>query len=141
MIKSKPATAGMLKEPLEKFRLRVLVNDNPAEAVKQVIANPATADFLGTAQILVGSGKLNAETAAALDASAGERLAKLDPSDTRTKVFCTILKADLLASQSKFTEAAAFIENSKPGLDPKAGSYLDQKIAAYKAKAAVPAAN
>ncbi len=141
MAKANPAAATMLKPLIEHFNFNILVTEKPAEAAKQVLALSETSDFLQKGNILAGKGKISAEDFAKLDASTTERLAKLGADDSRDKVFCTLLRANLLGSQHKFAEAAALIEKAKPDLDPQAGSFLDKQIADFKAKIAAPAVN
>ena len=141
MSKANPEAAKMLKGAMEQIAFSLLVTENSPEAVKQVLAISETSEFLQKASMVVGKGKISAEDFAKLDASASERFAKLGADDGRDKVFCTLLRANLLGSQGKFAEAAAMIEKAKPDLDPQAAQFLDKQIAGFKAKIAAPAVN
>jgi tetratricopeptide (TPR) repeat protein len=141
MSKANPAAAKMLKPMIEQFSFTLLVTEKPAKAAKQVLALTETSEFLQKGNMLASKGKISAEDCAKLDASASERFAKLGADDSRDKVFCTLLRANLLGSQGKFAEAAAMIEKAKPDLDPQAAQFLDKQIAGFKAKVAAPAVN
>ncbi|MEN9360377.1 MAG: Thiol-disulfide oxidoreductase ResA [Verrucomicrobiota bacterium] len=141
MIKANPKAAKMLKGPMEHFSFAVLVSDKPAEATQKVLAITETSEFLQKGNMLAGMGKLSADDCSKLDASAGDRFAKLGADDNRDKVFCTLFRANLLGNQGKFAEAADMIEKAKPSLDPQAGQFLDRQIAGFKAKIAAPAKN
>ncbi|MEN9362151.1 MAG: Thioredoxin [Verrucomicrobiota bacterium] len=110
------------------------VKANSGEAAKLLVAMTDCNDFISAGEYLVKQGKISPEDFVMIDAVAAEFYNKFGVGLAPEKVYCSVFRAKLLASQSKFEEAATFLEKVKPELDPEAASFIDGEIKRLRAK-------
>jgi hypothetical protein len=126
---------------LKEFRSVILASNGKPEELAQAVSelvqltlNNADNDSFYYQVRNLAEKNLLPDSTAALDASAVKRLAALGADKVVQKFRLILSRSELLASQDKAAEAAAFLEESKAGIDAKYTKVLEKRIADYKAK-------